>query len=117
MHVPLAGGLILQLLYSPVGNRNSLSETKQYFLTGWTPHGVPTTWASALLPFPCHFNVAHCDGQMLCTPIRSMITLSYLHAHPAWHNSARFPTNRYNYILAALMSTMMRRPEKLQRIQ
>jgi len=36
----MAGGLILQLLCSPVGNRNFLSETKQNFTTEWTPRSV-----------------------------------------------------------------------------
>ena len=33
LHFPLAGGLILQLLRSPFGNRNFLSKTKQNITT------------------------------------------------------------------------------------
>ena len=39
-HVPLAIGLILQLLCSPIGNQNFRKKTKQNITTEQTPHSV-----------------------------------------------------------------------------
>ena len=48
LHVPPAGGLILQLLGSPVSAQNFRSKTKEDLKTKWKPHSVHLIYLKVL---------------------------------------------------------------------